>query len=127
MRKLHARSLEALVAGTILTAVLAFSTGCSDSYEFEGEKIRFNRQETSNELTVKKVDRVRGLIYEKDYVDMGDDGTVDYFTIKDKTGKTTYNRASQNPIDERVIAIAQKQYDAYLSKIVEMQTLPSQR
>ncbi len=121
MRRLYARSLEALVAGTVLAAGLIVSAGCVEGYRMNGEDVKFNRQQTSDSLTVRNWGRFY-ILYERSYIDLGGDSTVDIFSIADSTGKTTYYADSQNPFDKEAVAIAQKQYESYLSKIIEIQT-----
>ncbi len=128
--------LESLVAGAVLMGALALSalsTGCTEPgyYAIRDEKtgrterVSFKRWESTSFLNVRegRTSAFGPQYPERNYVDFRNNSTVDVYTIKDQMGTTTYYAASPNPVDKKMIAIAQGQFDAYLSKIAEIQTL----
>lgn len=112
----------------ILMALAIFFPGCTsyEEYHFDGkingEDVVFWEDDffLTSHLTIKKIDGTK-IKYNDDRKDL----KLDSIKITLPDGKIThYWASSENPIVKEIIKEGQKQFDAYLAKIHEINSAP---
>lgn len=115
----------------ILAGALALGgTGCSNNPEFHfngkigEEQVKFY-EILFGEVNILKVVKADGSKVK--YADFNDDFKLEYVKITVGDNTTKYNADSKNPVVTGIVEKAQKEFDAYLTKITEIQTVPLNR
>ena len=117
----------------VLTGALSLSEyGClkNPEYSFYGnigeEQVRFHEESilVSSLSFLDVIKRDGGIVR---YWDYGSDLVLDSVQVRVGNNTTKYSANSSNPVAKEIVQKAQKEFDSYLTKITEIQTVPLNR
>lgn len=118
--------LKKNLASLLMTGAVSLGTGCNQNpeYHFNGEigteKIKFTEDWDDGGNNTLTLERDDGSIIE--YIAYWDDFKLSEVRITTANGTSRYFSSSTNPAVKEVIERAQRDFDGYLAKIIEINT-----